>query len=211
MKNIFFYSNKGGVGKTTLALTLFEYLSKELKKVSLIDLDMQNSTNTILSLNPSMNDYNQRFKNDCDIRLYDMGGIFSNDYKNIFNALKTSSDENLMIVPFIIGGETELIAFSNNIKILNENLSDKNLKVVFIPNKCKYYHFKGKNHLENLNDFIQSTEGLKLDFIVAKKIFEKENYKKLIPFNVPIRGEIRDFCLLIEEWIETNDFSKTNY
>lgn len=209
MKNIFFYSNKGGVGKTTLALSLFDYLSKELKKVNLIDLDNQNSTNTILSLNPRMNDYNQRFNSkDCDIRLYDMGGVFTSEYKNIFNSLKTSSDENLMIIPFVLGGETELIAFNNNVKILNENLSGNNLKVVFIPNKCKYYHFKGKNHLENLSDFMQIAEGLNLDYIVAKKIFEKEAYKKLIPFNIPLRAEIKDFCLLIEEWIETNKFNQ---
>lgn len=210
MKNIFFYSNKGGVGKTTLALTLFDYLSKNLKKVSLVDLDNQGSTNTILNLNPRMKDYNQRYlKNDCEIRLYDMGGVFTNEYKNIFKSLSANKDENLMIIPFVIGGETELIAFTNNIKILNENLvSNINLKVIFIPNKCKYYHFKGKDHLENLNDFIESMKDLNLEYFISKRIYEKEVYKKLIPFNIPLRTEIKDFCLLIEEWIETNNITK---
>lgn len=205
MKNIFFYSNKGGVGKTTLALTLFDYLSKEGKKVSLVDLDNQNSSNTILNLNPRMNDYNQKFikSDDCDIRLYDMGGIFSQEYKNIFASLG-ENQQTLLIIPFVMGGETELIAFSNNIKILNENLKHSNLSIVFIPNKAKYYHFKGKSHLENLNDFIECAKGLLMKFTISKRIFEKEIYKKLIPFNIPLKGDMKDFCLLIEEWIDTN-------
>lgn len=70
MKAIAFFTNKGGVGKTTLTCNLGAFLSKELnKKVLIVDVDPQaNATQYVLDEATLANIYNKKYSN----TVYDM-------------------------------------------------------------------------------------------------------------------------------------------
>mgnify|MGYP003410432990 FL=1 len=48
MKTIALFNNKGGVGKTTIATSLAYQLSRQEKKVLIVDLDPQSNTTQVV-------------------------------------------------------------------------------------------------------------------------------------------------------------------
>lgn len=176
---ISFANQKGGVGKTTTALNLASILSKNGKKILVIDLDPQSNLTSGLGFDKSV-DYLSSY--DVLIQDHEIAKVF----------VPSTINENLFLVPSKIdlaGAEIELVSKLSREKILKERL-DKvreeydhilidcppslglltlNALVasdgVVVPVQCEYFALEGISQLMNTFGLVKKSLNPNLEIL----------------------------------------------
>lgn len=176
---ISFANQKGGVGKTTTALNLASILSKNGKKILVIDLDPQSNLTSGLGFDKSV-DYLSSY--DVLIQDHEISKVF----------VPSTINENLFLVPSKIdlaGAEIELVSKLSREKILKERL-DKvkdeydhilidcppslglltlNALVasdgVVVPVQCEYFALEGISQLMNTFGLVKKSLNPNLEIL----------------------------------------------
>ena len=168
---ISFINQKGGVGKTTTTLSLSSILSKNGKKVLVVDMDPQSNLTSGLGFDRTV-DYLSTY----EVLIHD------HEVANVF--VPSSINENLFILPSKIdlaGAEIELVSKFSREKILKERLEKvKNdydyilidcppslglltlnslvaSDGVVIPVQCEYYALEGISQLMNTINLVKKS------------------------------------------------------
>lgn len=176
---ISFANQKGGVGKTTTALNIASILSKNGKKILVIDLDPQSNLTSGLGFDKS-----QEYLSSYDVLIQD------HDISNVF--VPSDINENLFLVPSKIdlaGAEIELVSKLSREKILKEKLEKikheydyvlidcppslglltLNALVasdgVVIPVQCEYFALEGISQLMNTFGIVKKSLNPDLDVL----------------------------------------------
>lgn len=182
---IVFANQKGGVGKSTLALLFAYYLVKiEKKKIFFIDMDFQKSVYTkyeqslILSNSPlyevesiNIQDYDcvKKIVTNSDTIIIDLAGTLNNE-----GLIEIFEDADIIICPFAYDdlSSTSTLDFAYIIKRINQHVP-----IVFIPNRLrqtvKYETIeKVKNVLSHYGE-------------VTEPITEKIDFQRINMFEIP--------------------------
>ena len=200
--NIVFGNQKGGVGKTTLAILFANYLAEKNKKVIAIEMDVQKSIAQT-----------RRYELELDETLknpYEVVYTALNDYPKFAAALK-NTNVNLVIdlpgklddphlVPVLKDADVIVCPFDYDLRSFVSTSTfasvvkqlDKDKGIIFIPNRIR------SNINYELKDKV--TEKLSLLGHVTKPIIERVALKRLSTFGITaeqkaIVGKIFDLII----------------
>lgn len=161
-------NQKGGVGKTTTAISLATCLAQAGKKVLLVDMDPQGNATSGLGID----------KYNLENTIYDM--IIGETY--LENVKVESKVENLHVLPsniHLTGAEIELISFKDREFILNKYLTNTNYlydfilidcpptlniltlnalcacETIIVPIQCEYFALEGLSQLLNTINLVK--------------------------------------------------------
>ena len=200
--NIVFGNQKGGVGKTTLAILFANYLAEKNKKVIAIEMDVQKSIAQT-----------RRYELELDETLknpYEVVYTALNDYPKFAAALK-NTNVNLVIdlpgklddphlVPILKDADVIVCPFDYDLRSFVSTSTfasvvkqlDKDKEIIFIPNRIR------SNINYELKDKV--TEKLSLLGHITKPIIERVALKRLSTFGITdeqkaIVGKIFDLII----------------
>lgn len=185
-------NEKGGSGKTTMAVNLACYLAKQGDKVTLIDADPQRSSE-VFSNNRSDNELKPLFsnisklgsslkdeitlqesKNDCVI--IDTGGADSKEMRIAMNRA------NLLIIP-TIPSQYDVVVLDRMLEVFNlAKENNPKLHCLILFNKISPNPFLHKE-LDELKEFVESAikdKGLEEVAILKSLIYERRAYKRAV-------------------------------
>ncbi len=200
---ISFTNQKGGVGKTTTALNLASILSKNGKKILVIDLDPQSNLTSGLGFNRST-DYLSTY----DVLIHDY------EISNVF--VKTDINDNLFLIPSKIdlaGAEIELVSKLSREKILKDRIDKIKSEYdyvfidcppslglltlnalsasdgVVIPFQCEYFALEGISQLTNTINIVKKSLNTSLKiFGVVMTMYDTRT-----KLSGEVENEVRDF------------------
>ncbi|WP_301008043.1 ParA family protein [Helicobacter sp. UBA3407] len=195
-------NEKGGSGKTTLALNLACFCAEDGDTITLIDADPQKSTETF-SNNRSDYDLKPLFSNifkvgsslkdeinlQCEKNdgiIIDTGGRDSREMRIAI------SKADLLIIP-TIASQLDVVVLEKMLEIFAQAKDiNQNLKALIVFNKISPNPFLGKD-IDELKHFAQNIiqeNNLEDVFIGDSMIYERRVYKKIIETG----QTLREFC-----------------
>lgn len=195
-------NEKGGSGKTTLALNLACFCAEDGDTITLIDADPQKSTETF-SNNRSDYDLKPLFSNifkvgsslkdeinlQCEKNdgiIIDTGGRDSREMRIAI------SKADLLIIP-TIASQLDVVVLEKMLEIFAQAKDiNQNLKALIVFNKISPNPFLGKD-IDDLKHFAQNIiqeNNLEDVFIADSMIYERRVYKKIIETG----QTLREFC-----------------
>lgn len=200
---ISFINQKGGVGKTTTTLSLSSILSKNGKKVLVVDMDPQSNLTSGLGFDRSK-DYPSTYE------------VLIHDHEVANAYVPSEINENLFILPAKIdlaGAEIELVSKFSREKILKERLEKVKDQYdyilidcppslglltlnslvasdgVVIPVQCEYYALEGISQLMNTINLVKKSLNPSLD--VAGVVMTM--YDGRTKLSGEVENEVREF------------------
>lgn len=199
-------NEKGGSGKTTLAVNLAARLSKDGDNVLLLDADPQKSTEVFSNIRSqaelqplfsnmsktgiALGDEIKRLKNNFDSIVIDTGGRDSKEMR------KAIINSNIIIIP-VIPSQYDVVVMDSMLEIFsNAKEINENLFAFLLINRVSPNPFLTKD-LENLKQYISKTtknKGLQDFKVLESVIYERQAFKRAV-------GEGKS----IDEFCQNND------
>lgn len=195
-------NEKGGSGKTTLALNLACFCAEDGDTITLIDADPQKSTETFSN---NRSDYGLKplfsnifkagssLKDEINLQYEKNDGVIidtgGRDSKEMRIAI---SKADLLIIP-TIASQLDVVVLEKMLEIFSQAKEiNQELKALIVFNKISPNPFLSKD-IDELKEFVQNAikvNNLEDVFIANSMIYERRVYKKIIETG----QSLREFC-----------------